>query len=112
MDSHTVCGSAEKRTHHWRSYKLIIDPALKKGSHKVYRYDGQTMPVSAPPLTLRSGYNSNRVVDLHDGLQCGRVARGRSRERSRILHGVSERLTFSRRAAALCTTTSQQVSAM
>lgn len=49
MDSHPVCGSAEKRSHHWRSYKLIIDPALKKGSHKLYRYDGQTfsMPVSA-----------------------------------------------------------------
>lgn len=48
MDSHPVCGSAEKRSHHWRSYKLIVDPALKKGSHKLYRYDGQTfsMPVS------------------------------------------------------------------
>lgn len=46
MDSHP--GAAEKRSHHWRSYKLIIDPALKKGSHKLYRYDGQTfsMPVS------------------------------------------------------------------
>lgn len=46
--SHPVCSSGEKRNHHWRSYKLIIDPALKKGSHKLYRYDGQTfsMPVS------------------------------------------------------------------
>ncbi|XP_066506787.1 histone-lysine N-methyltransferase SETD1B-A [Hoplias malabaricus] len=33
--------SGEKRSHHWRSYKLIIDPALRKGSHKLYRYDGQ-----------------------------------------------------------------------
>lgn len=57
MDSHPVCGSAEKRSHHWRSYKLIIDPALKKGSHKLYRYDGQTfsMPVSAPRLQERAG---------------------------------------------------------
>lgn len=49
MDGHPACGSAEKRSHHWRSYKLIIDPALKKGSHKLYRYDGHTfsMPVSA-----------------------------------------------------------------
>lgn len=40
--------SVEKRNHHWRSYKLIIDPALKKGQHKLYRYDGQhfSMPVS------------------------------------------------------------------
>lgn len=55
MDSHPVCGSAEKRSHHWRSYKLIIDPALKKGSHKLYRYDGHTfsMPVSAPWLQLQ-----------------------------------------------------------
>ncbi|KAF3849131.1 hypothetical protein F7725_015628 [Dissostichus mawsoni] len=30
MDSHPGCGSAEKRGHHCRSYKLIIDPALKK----------------------------------------------------------------------------------
>lgn len=54
MDSHPVCGSAEKRSHHWRSYKLIIDPALKKGSHKLYRYDGQTfsMPVSAAVVRL------------------------------------------------------------
>lgn len=47
-NSHPICSSGEKRSHHWRSYKLIIDPALKKGSHKVYRYDGQqfSMPVS------------------------------------------------------------------
>lgn len=73
MDSHPVCGSAEKRSHHWRSYKLIIDPALKKGSHKLYRYDGQTfsMPVSAP---RRNGCSSKRAADLHYRFQCGRAA--------------------------------------
>uniref|UniRef100_A0AAY5L8V4 RRM domain-containing protein n=1 Tax=Esox lucius TaxID=8010 RepID=A0AAY5L8V4_ESOLU len=37
----------EKHPQHWRSCKLIIDPALKNGFHKVYRYDGQhfNMPV-------------------------------------------------------------------
>ncbi|XP_054896030.1 histone-lysine N-methyltransferase SETD1B-A isoform X2 [Poeciliopsis prolifica] len=50
MDSHPVCGSAEKRNHHWRSYKLIIDPALKKGSHKLYRYDGQTFSMPNPGI--------------------------------------------------------------
>uniref|UniRef100_A0A672FW92 SET domain containing 1B, histone lysine methyltransferase a n=1 Tax=Salarias fasciatus TaxID=181472 RepID=A0A672FW92_SALFA len=50
MDSHPVCGSAEKRSHHWRSYKLIIDPALKKGSHKLYRYDGQTFSMPDPGI--------------------------------------------------------------
>ncbi|CAH2295841.1 histone-lysine N-methyltransferase SETD1B [Pelobates cultripes] len=43
--------SADKRNHHWRSYKLIIDPALKKGQHKLYRYDGLhfSMPNSGVP---------------------------------------------------------------
>ncbi|XP_038589881.1 histone-lysine N-methyltransferase SETD1B-A isoform X1 [Micropterus salmoides] len=50
MDSHPGCGSAEKRSHHWRSYKLIIDPALKKGSHKLYRYDGQTFNMPNPGM--------------------------------------------------------------
>ncbi|XP_061590189.1 histone-lysine N-methyltransferase SETD1B-A [Cololabis saira] len=45
-----VCGSAEKRSHHWRSYKLIIDPALKKGPHKLYRYDGQTFSMPNPGI--------------------------------------------------------------
>ncbi|XP_068190923.1 histone-lysine N-methyltransferase SETD1B-A isoform X4 [Antennarius striatus] len=49
-DSHPVCGSAEKRSHHWRSYKLIIDPALKKGPHKLYRYDGQTFSMPNPGI--------------------------------------------------------------
>ncbi|GCB73175.1 hypothetical protein scyTo_0002394 [Scyliorhinus torazame] len=39
--SHAGGSSAERKSHHWRSYKLIIDPALKKGQHKLYRYDGQ-----------------------------------------------------------------------
>ncbi|XP_069369306.1 histone-lysine N-methyltransferase SETD1B-A isoform X3 [Paralichthys olivaceus] len=51
MDSHPVCGSAEKRSHHWRSYKLIIDPALKKGSHKLYRYDGHTFNMPNPGMS-------------------------------------------------------------
>ncbi|XP_027489006.1 histone-lysine N-methyltransferase SETD1A-like, partial [Corapipo altera] len=24
----------------WRSYKLVLDPALRRGGQKVYRYDG------------------------------------------------------------------------
>ncbi|XP_068429666.1 histone-lysine N-methyltransferase SETD1B-A isoform X2 [Clinocottus analis] len=51
MDSHPVSGSAaEKRSHHCRSYKLIIDPALKKGQHKLYRYDGQTFNMPNPGI--------------------------------------------------------------
>ncbi|TMS08436.1 Histone-lysine N-methyltransferase SETD1B-A [Larimichthys crocea] len=49
----TVIPSAarrRKRSHHWRSYKLIIDPALKKGSHKLYRYDGQTFNMPNPGI--------------------------------------------------------------
>ncbi|XP_068608828.1 histone-lysine N-methyltransferase SETD1B-A [Brachionichthys hirsutus] len=49
-DSHPGCGAAEKRSHHWRSYKLIIDPALKKGSQKLYRYDGQTFSMPDPGI--------------------------------------------------------------
>nr|XP_009303941.1 histone-lysine N-methyltransferase SETD1B-A isoform X1 [Danio rerio] len=49
-NSHPICSSGEKRSHHWRSYKLIIDPALKKGSHKVYRYDGHQF--SSPSLGM------------------------------------------------------------
>ncbi|XP_056322188.1 histone-lysine N-methyltransferase SETD1B-A isoform X2 [Danio aesculapii] len=49
-NSHPICSSGEKRSHHWRSYKLIIDPALKKGSHKVYRYDGHQF--SMPSLGM------------------------------------------------------------
>ncbi|XP_033845273.1 histone-lysine N-methyltransferase SETD1B-A [Periophthalmus magnuspinnatus] len=46
----TESHGSEKRSHHWRSYKLIIDPALKKGSHKLYRYDGQTFSMPNPGL--------------------------------------------------------------
>ncbi|KAJ8263256.1 hypothetical protein COCON_G00157130 [Conger conger] len=49
-NSHPVCSSGEKRSHHWRSYKLIIDPALKKGSHKVYRYDGHNFSMPNPGM--------------------------------------------------------------
>uniref|UniRef100_A0A9J8BNY1 SET domain containing 1B, histone lysine methyltransferase a n=1 Tax=Cyprinus carpio carpio TaxID=630221 RepID=A0A9J8BNY1_CYPCA len=48
-NSHPICSSGEKRSH-WRSYKLIIDPALKKGSHKLYRYDGQSFSVPNPGM--------------------------------------------------------------
>uniref|UniRef100_A0A674CC50 SET domain containing 1B, histone lysine methyltransferase a n=1 Tax=Salmo trutta TaxID=8032 RepID=A0A674CC50_SALTR len=51
MDNHhPVCSSGEKRSHHCRSYKLIIDPALKKGSHKLYRYDGTTFNMPNPGM--------------------------------------------------------------
>uniref|UniRef100_A0A8D0H1M8 SET domain containing 1B, histone lysine methyltransferase n=1 Tax=Sphenodon punctatus TaxID=8508 RepID=A0A8D0H1M8_SPHPU len=42
--------SVEKRNHHWKSYKLIIDPALKKGQHKLYRYDGQHFSMPNPGI--------------------------------------------------------------
>uniref|UniRef100_H3BG97 SET domain containing 1B, histone lysine methyltransferase n=1 Tax=Latimeria chalumnae TaxID=7897 RepID=H3BG97_LATCH len=42
--------SGEKRSHHWKSYKLIIDPALKKGQHKLYRYDGQHFSMPNPGI--------------------------------------------------------------
>nr|XP_015221757.1 PREDICTED: histone-lysine N-methyltransferase SETD1B isoform X2 [Lepisosteus oculatus] len=48
--SNPVCSSGEKRSHHWRSYKLIIDPALKKGPHKLYRYDGQHFSMPNPGM--------------------------------------------------------------
>lgn len=56
-NSHPICSSGEKRSHHWRSYKLIIDPALKKGSHKLYRYDGQTFNVPVSELSRYNGQN-------------------------------------------------------
>ncbi|CAB1321832.1 unnamed protein product, partial [Coregonus sp. 'balchen'] len=42
----------EKHNQHWRSLKLIIDPALKNGFYKAYRYDGQhfNMPVQDPRI--------------------------------------------------------------
>ncbi|KAL0610526.1 Histone-lysine N-methyltransferase SETD1B [Plecturocebus cupreus] len=47
--------SGERRNHHWRSYKLMIDPALKKGHHKLYRYDGQHFSLAM---------SSNRPVEI------------------------------------------------
>ncbi|CAK6950310.1 histone-lysine N-methyltransferase SETD1B-A-like [Scomber scombrus] len=37
---------------HWRSCKLIIDPALTKGLYKVYRYDGQCFNIPVEDLGL------------------------------------------------------------
>ncbi|MGH0165089.1 UNVERIFIED_CONTAM: hypothetical protein FKN15_058640 [Acipenser sinensis] len=48
--SNPVGGSGEKRSHHWRSYKLVIDPALKKGPHKLYRYDGVQFSMPNPGM--------------------------------------------------------------
>ncbi|XP_063820548.1 histone-lysine N-methyltransferase SETD1B isoform X2 [Pseudophryne corroboree] len=65
--------SGDKRSHHWKSYKLIIDPALKKGQHKLYRYDGLyfSMPNSGvPPVDSvrdpRIGriWTKNKEIDL------------------------------------------------
>lgn len=65
--------SGEKKSHHWRSYKLIIDPALKKGQHKLYRYDGLHFSVpnsGVPPVdTVRDPrigriWTKNKELDL------------------------------------------------
>ncbi|XP_056390883.1 histone-lysine N-methyltransferase SETD1B isoform X1 [Hyla sarda] len=65
--------SGEKKSHHWKSYKLIIDPALRKGQHKLYRYDGLyfSMPnPGVPPVDCvrdpRIGrlWTKNKEVDL------------------------------------------------
>ncbi|XP_072272020.1 histone-lysine N-methyltransferase SETD1B isoform X2 [Pyxicephalus adspersus] len=65
--------SGEKKSHHWKSYKLIIDPALKKGQHNLYRYDGLyfSMPNSGvPPVdTVRDPrigriWTKNKELDL------------------------------------------------
>ncbi|KAK2098132.1 Histone-lysine N-methyltransferase setd1b [Saguinus oedipus] len=47
--------SGERRNYQWRSYKLMIDPALKKGHHKLYRYDGQHFSLAM---------SSNRLVEI------------------------------------------------
>ena len=48
-------GAGEKK---WRSYKLLVDPILKKGQQKLYRYDGvapgpsvRVMPCCEPVVT-------------------------------------------------------------
>lgn len=48
MESEKQTTERETPPQHWRSCKLIIDPALTKGLYKVYRYDGQyfNIPVS------------------------------------------------------------------
>ncbi|XP_073442094.1 histone-lysine N-methyltransferase SETD1B isoform X2 [Dendrobates tinctorius] len=65
--------SGDKKSHHWKSYKLIIDPALRKGQHKLYRYDGLyfSMPnPGVPPVDCvrdpRIGriWTKNKEVDL------------------------------------------------
>ncbi|XP_052423629.1 histone-lysine N-methyltransferase SETD1B-A isoform X3 [Carassius gibelio] len=60
-NSHPICSSGEKRSHHWRSYKLIIDPALKKGSHKLYRYDGQTFSLPNPGMSPVDSVRDPRI---------------------------------------------------
>lgn len=51
MESDTQTTERETPPQHWRSCKLIIDPALTKGLYKVLRYDGLrfNIPVSTPP---------------------------------------------------------------
>lgn len=48
MEINHQVNHGEKHPQHWRSCKLIVDPALKNGFYKVYRYDGHhfNMPVS------------------------------------------------------------------
>ncbi|CAJ0958417.1 unnamed protein product [Ranitomeya imitator] len=74
MEAGNQAGSSgEKKSHHWKSYKLIIDPALRKGQHKLYRYDGLcfSMPnPGVPPVDCvrdpRIGriWTKNKEVDL------------------------------------------------
>lgn len=77
--NHPVCSSGERRSHHWRSYKLIIDPGLKKGAQKLYRYDGQhfNIPVSKVTNTLRAlmiigcnWYICSRLPTVRCMIQC------------------------------------------
>lgn len=55
MESEKQSTESERQPLHWRSCKLVIDPALTNGLYKVYRYDGQyfNLPVSTcPPLHI------------------------------------------------------------
>lgn len=55
MESEKQSTESERQPLHWRSFKLVIDPALTNGLYKVYRYDGQyfNLPVSTcPPLHI------------------------------------------------------------
>ncbi|KAJ8286506.1 hypothetical protein GJAV_G00039960 [Gymnothorax javanicus] len=62
--NHSITGSGEKRMHHCRSYKLIIDPALKKGSHKLYRFDGQTFSMPHTGMLPVDSVRDPRIVRL------------------------------------------------
>lgn len=42
-----------------RDYKLIVDPALKQGPEKVYRYDG-----IVPGVSFRNCKNINGILAL------------------------------------------------
>ncbi|XP_044053095.1 histone-lysine N-methyltransferase SETD1B-A-like isoform X2 [Siniperca chuatsi] len=52
MESEKQTSERETPPQHWRSCKLIIDPALTKGLYKVYRYDGQHFNIPVEDLGL------------------------------------------------------------
>ncbi|XP_049434823.1 histone-lysine N-methyltransferase SETD1B-A-like isoform X3 [Epinephelus fuscoguttatus] len=52
MESERQSTERETPPQHWRSCKLIIDPALTKGLYKVYRYDGQQFNIPVEDLGL------------------------------------------------------------
>eukprot|EP00064_Thunnus_orientalis_P006597 superscaffoldBa00000694_g6615 len=52
MESEKQTTERETPPQHWRSCKLIIDPALTKGLYKVYRYDGQCFNLPVEDLGL------------------------------------------------------------
>ncbi|XP_045889679.1 histone-lysine N-methyltransferase SETD1B-like isoform X1 [Micropterus dolomieu] len=52
MESEKQTTERETPPQHWRSCKLIIDPALTKGLYKVYRYDGQYFNIPVEDLCL------------------------------------------------------------
>nr|XP_020446083.1 histone-lysine N-methyltransferase SETD1B-like [Monopterus albus] len=64
MESETQTTERETPPQHWRSCKLIIDPALTKGLYKVYRYDGQYFNIPVEDLGLFP------VVTLRDPRIC------------------------------------------
>ncbi|KAM9391505.1 histone-lysine N-methyltransferase SETD1B-A-like [Pholidichthys leucotaenia] len=52
MESERQTTERETPPQHWRSCKLIIDPALTNGLYKVYRYDGQNFNLPVEDLGL------------------------------------------------------------
>ncbi|KAM6943973.1 histone-lysine N-methyltransferase SETD1B-A-like [Lycodopsis pacificus] len=52
MESEQQTTERETPPQHWRSCKLIIDPALTKGLYKVYRFDGQQFNIPVEDLGL------------------------------------------------------------